>query len=108
VNVEDGSATLPRGNSEAQCQHNGEQVDGASQETGTPSTQGKAPINKYFCSLMNALGVKAGADGSPLKGGTAPVTHFGRYDRMEDFVHGDKNPPNITDPGEFTALRAKP
>jgi len=106
VNVEDASPTLSRGNSEAQCQKDGDQVNGASQETGTPSTSAKAPINKYFCSLMNALGVMAGTDGFPLKGGTAPVTHFGRYDRTEDFVHGDKNPAKISDPGEFTALKA--
>ena len=36
----------------------------------------------------------------------AEVTHFGRYDRTEDYFGGDTNPPEIHDPGEFTALRA--
>jgi hypothetical protein len=34
------------------------------------------------------------------------VTHFGRYDRTEDFIGGGVNPPTIHDPGEFTALKA--
>jgi hypothetical protein len=55
---------------------------------------------------MNALGVKAGDDGFPLKGGTAEVTCFGRYDRTEDFIHGDSNPPTIHSPGEYQALKA--
>jgi hypothetical protein len=55
---------------------------------------------------MNALGVKAGADGFPLRGGTAEVTKFGRYDRTEDFIGGTANPAVIHDPGEFTALKA--
>ena len=47
---------------------------------GTPPDVATQPINKYFCNLMNAIGVKAGADGFPVKGGTAPVTKFGKYD----------------------------
>jgi hypothetical protein len=31
------------------------------------------PINKYFCNLMNAIGVKADASGYATKGGTEPV-----------------------------------
>jgi hypothetical protein len=107
VNVEDGSPELTRGNSEAAC------VDGApstvnaiEQATGTDPRYANAPINKYWCNLMNALGVKAGADGFPLRGGTAEVTKFGRYDRTEDFIGGWANPAVIHDPGEFTALRA--
>ena len=66
-----------------------------------------APINKYFVSLMNALGVKARADDFPLPGGTAEVTHYGMYDRTEDFVGGGTNPPpSITNPGGFDALKA--
>jgi hypothetical protein len=106
INVEDGSDSLTRGNSESQCNGGSDAVDGVSQSTGTPATVGNAPINKYYCSLMNALGVKAGADGFALKGGTAEVTHFGRYDKTEDFVHGGTTPPSIHDPGEFTALKA--
>ena len=107
VNVEDGSDSLARGNSEAQCNDSGNnQVDGVSQSTGTPSTLANAPINKYFCNLMNAMGVKGGADGFAQKDGAGPVTHFGRYDRTQDFVHGDQNPAKINDPGEFTALKA--
>ncbi len=70
-----GSATLTEGNSESQCADgttNG-QVNGINQSTGTPATTANAPINKYFYNLMNALGVKADANGVPQKGGTAPV-----------------------------------
>jgi hypothetical protein len=55
---------------------------------------------------MNAIGVKADADGFAAEGGTQEVTHFGMYDRTEDFVGGGTNPPLISDPGEFSALRA--
>jgi hypothetical protein len=108
VNVEDGSADLTRGNSEAQCAGgtSDEQYDALTQETGTPASLANAPINKYYCNLMNGLGVKAGADGFPAPGGTAEVTKFGMYDRTQDFVHGGTNPPLIHDPGEFTALKA--
>ena len=108
VNVEDGSDNLTSGASEAVC------ADGTPDEitsvtppvTATPATLANAPINKYFCSLMNALGVKAGADGFPAIGGSAEVTHFGMYDRTEDFIGGGTNPPLISSPGEFVALKA--
>ncbi|WP_438034505.1 DUF1552 domain-containing protein [Sorangium sp. So ce204] len=107
VNVDDGSPDLTTGNSEITCADGtSDQVDAISQETGTDPSLANAPINKYFCNLMNALGVKAGADGFPAPGGSAPVTHFGMYDRTEDFIGGGTNPPTIHDPGEFTALRA--
>ncbi|MDC0680163.1 DUF1552 domain-containing protein [Sorangium atrum] len=107
VNVDDGSPDLTTGNSEITCADGtSDRVDAISQETGTDPSLANAPINKYFCSLMNALGVKAGPDGFPAKGGSAPVTHFGMYDRTEDFIGGGTNPPTIHDPGEFTALRA--
>jgi hypothetical protein len=106
VNVEDGSASLSRGNSESQCNGESNQVNGVNQGTGTPSSAANAPINKYFVNLMNALGVEAGADGFPAVGGTAEVTHYGRYDRTEDFVGGGTKPPNITSPGGFDALKA--
>lgn len=107
VNVEDGASNLPVGNSEARCTDDTtDQIDGLSQITGTDAKLANAPINKYFCNLMNALGVKAGPDGFPLKGGSAEVTHYGMYDRTEDFVGGGTNPPTIHAPGEFSALRA--
>lgn len=106
VNVEDGSATLTPGNSELECTASTtDKINGVDQKTGTDNALANAPINKYFCNLMNALGVKAGADGFPAPGGVAEVTSFGRYDRTQDFVGGTKNPPLIHDPGEFTALR---
>jgi hypothetical protein len=106
VNVEDGSPDLTQGNSEAQCVGDVTQYDALSQETGTDPKLANAPINKYYCNLMNALGVKAGEDGFPLEGGSAEVTHYGMYDRTEDFVHGGSLPPNIHSPGEFEALKA--
>jgi hypothetical protein len=107
VNVEDGAADLTVGNSESICGEGGSNVvDGIAMSTGTDPSLANAPINKYYCNLMNALGVKAGQDGFPLQGGTAEVTHFGRYDKTEDFIGGDLNPPTIHDPGEFSALRA--
>jgi hypothetical protein len=106
INVEDGSDSLSRGNSESQCNGDGDQVNGVNQSTGTPSSVANAPINKYFVSLMNALGVKAGEDGFAAPGGSAEVTHFGRYDRTEDFIGGGTNPPNISNPGGFDALKA--
>ena len=107
VNVWDGSPNLSRGNSEVQCMsNNSNQYNALTQETGTDPSVANAPINKYFCSLMNAMGVKAGEDGFPGKGGALEVAKYGMYDRTEDFVHGGTAPPTIHDPGEFTALKA--
>jgi hypothetical protein len=107
VNVDDGSPSLPTGNSEAFCASGAtEMIDGSKLLTGTDPAFANAPINKYFCNLMNALGVKAGPDGFPLEGGAAEVTHFGMYDKTQDFIGGGTNPPTIHDPGEFGALRA--
>jgi hypothetical protein len=105
INVEDGADDLTRGNSEDGCA-DGEDFDASMKLTGTDRSIANAPINKYFCNLMNALGVKAGEDGFPLASGTEEVRCFGRYDKTEDFIGGDVNPPMIHDPGEFTALRA--
>ncbi|WP_437965529.1 DUF1552 domain-containing protein [Sorangium sp. So ce260] len=106
VNVEDGRADMTRGNSEAICGP-GDTEFGADELdiTGTPPDIATQPINKYFCSLMNAIGVKAGPDGFPAVGGTQEVTHFGKYDDTRLFASQDE-PPIIKDPGEFTALRA--
>jgi hypothetical protein len=108
VNVEDGSATLSPGQSESQCTGSGsnQMANGLAQGTGTDPKVANAPINKYFCNLMNAMGVKAGADGFPAKGGTADVTHYGYSDKTEDFIHGGTNPATIHNPGEYTQLKA--
>jgi hypothetical protein len=107
VNVEDGSPTISNGNSEFVCADGtSNMVNGASQNTGTPAAVANAPINKYYVGLMNALGVKAGSDGYPLKGGTAEVTHFGMYDNTEDFIGGGTKPAKINSPGGFDALKA--
>jgi hypothetical protein len=105
INVEDGSADLSKGDSESQCTGGDTQVDGTRQGTGTTPSIANAPINKYYINIMNALGVKAGADGFAAEGGTAEVTKFGMYDRTEDFIGGD-NPQNITSPGGFDDLKA--
>jgi hypothetical protein len=104
VNVEDGAPDLSRGNSARVCETSEQPTP--DDTTGTPPEFANAPINKYFCALMNAIGVKAGSDGFPMEGGTQEVTHFGMYDRTEDFVGGGTNPPLISDPGELSALRA--
>ena len=54
---------------------------------------------------MNAIGVKAGADGFPVKGGTAPVTKFGKYDDTKMFRPAGQQRSTIGNPGEYTELR---
>ena len=63
------------------------------------------PINKYFCNLMNAIGVKADADGFPATGGTHPVSKFGKYDDTKLFSDGGTKAATIEKPGEYTELR---
>jgi hypothetical protein len=103
INVEKGSATLSPGHSDDDCK-NGMSTNLDS--LGTPSDQASMPINKYFCNLMNAIGVKAGADGFAAKGGTAPVTKFGKYDDTKMFADGGTKDATITNPGEYMELRA--
>jgi hypothetical protein len=105
VNVDDGTSDLHRGNSEAPCSEEGGTI-AMDRATGTPPEFGNAPINKYYCNLMNALGVKAGPDGFPLPGGTEEVTHYGMYDRTEDFASGGTLPAFISNPGGFEDLKA--
>jgi hypothetical protein len=107
INVENGMDDPNlRGRSESVCaEGTSTMVNGTTQSTGTVATAGNAPINKYFVNIMNAMGVKAGADGFPADGGTAEVTKFGKYDKTEDFIGGNK-PANITSPGGFDALKA--
>jgi hypothetical protein len=64
------------------------------------------PINKYFCNLMNAIGVKADASGYASKGGTEPVSRFGKYDDSKLF--NTNQPSAIANPGEYVELRANP
>jgi hypothetical protein len=110
INVDGGADDLTRGNSEAVCSDGSASEfnvnDATMKVTGTDRSIANAPINKYFCNLMNALGVKAGEDGFALASGTEEVRCFGRYDKTEDFIGGDVNPPMIHDPGEFEELRA--
>lgn len=84
-------------------------VDGVRQGTGTDPRFGNAPVNKYFCNIMNAMGIKADANGYPAKEGTnSEVTRYGYSDKTEDFAGGvgAVEGATIHDPGAFTALKA--
>jgi hypothetical protein len=113
INVDTGNPGAPdlsQGNSTVQCADGSGagMTNGLTQQTGTDPSLANAPINKYFCNLMNALGVTAGANGFPAKGGTAPVTCFGYSDKTEDFCGGAGAVAGATihNPGEYTAFRA--
>lgn len=106
VNVDDGTADLHRGNSSLLCGPDAELSPAPAGESGTPAEFGNAPINKYFCNLMNAIGVKADETGFPKEGGDNEVTHYGMYDDTRDFVGGGTKAPNITNPGGFEDLKA--
>jgi hypothetical protein len=105
-----GAADLTAGNSMSACTDGtaDQMINGTTQSTGTDPKLANAPINKYFCNLMNAMGVKAGADGFPAMGGSAEVTKFGYSDKTEDFVGGQGAVAGATihDPGEYKELRA--
>jgi hypothetical protein len=105
-----GAADLSNGNSLSACMDgtSNQMINGTTQSTGTSAKVANAPINKYFCNLMNALGVKAGDDGFPAKGGAAEVGKFGYSDKTEDLVGGQGAVAGATihDPGEFKELRA--
>jgi hypothetical protein len=101
--VEGGKTALSVGNSDSDCK-NGMSPFASLDSLGTPPTQATMPINKYFCNLMNAIGVKAGADGFPVIGGTQPVTHYGKYDDSKLF--NSSQPAAISNPGEYAELRA--
>jgi hypothetical protein len=110
INVEDGASDLSPGTSEALCTDggNGSVPSDKLDSTGTPKEVANAPINKYYCNLMNALGIKAGPDGFAAKDGTGEVTHFGYYDDTKDFVSfltKEPPPPAIKNPGGFDALK---
>jgi hypothetical protein len=113
INVDPGSpgaANLSNGNSMSACMDgtSDQMINGTTQSTGTDAKVANAPINKYFCNLMNAMGVKAGADGFAMMGGAAEVTKFGYSDKTEDFIGGQGAVAGATihDPGEFTDLKA--
>jgi uncharacterized protein DUF1552 len=103
VNVEGGKADMTPGHSDDDCQ-NGQSPFASLDLLGTPPDVATQPINKYYCNLMNAIGVKAGPDGHPLKGGTEPVTRYGKYD--DTTLFRTDAPAIIKDPGEYAALRA--
>ena len=102
VNVEGGKTDLTAGNSDSDCQ-NGSTLPNLD-DAGTPPGVATMPINKYYCNLMNAVGVKAGSDGFPVKGGTEPVTCYGKYD--DTTLFSTDAPAAISNPGEYAELRA--
>lgn len=109
VNVIDGAANLSQGRSDAACASGGNEQNPTTfnnKPTATPSDVGRAPINKYFVDLLNAIGVKAGADGWAAVGGTNAVEKFGKYDDTTLFADGGTAPATIKDPGGFAGLRA--
>ena len=105
-----GATDMSNGESMSACTDGtaGQMINGTSQSTGTNPEVANAPINKYYCNLMNAMGVKAGADGFPMKGGAAEVTKYGYSDKTDDFIGGAGAVAGATihNPGEFTELRA--
>jgi hypothetical protein len=105
-----GTATNFLGRSLSQCVDGAPQMaDGVNQGTGTEAKYGNMPINKYFCNVMTALGMKADAKGFPAKDGPASeVTSFGYSDKTEDFSGGLDAVADhkIHDPGGYTALKA--
>src|SRR6185369_4586126 len=104
------TATDMLGRSMSQCADGTDMmVDGVNKGTGTDPRFGNAPINKYFCNVMNAMGLKADAAGYPTKDGPAnEVTHYGYSDKTEDFCGGAGAVPGATihQPGGFTELKA--
>ncbi|HEY7375201.1 MAG TPA: Tat pathway signal sequence, partial [Polyangia bacterium] len=103
INVEGAKPDMTPGHSDEDCQ-NGQTPFADIEKWGTPPDVATQPINKYYCNLMNALGVKAGADGFAALGGTAPVTCFGKYDDTTLFP--TDAPAIIKNPGEYPELRA--
>jgi hypothetical protein len=98
------------GRSLSQCVEGTPQTsNGVSQGTGTEAKYGNAPVNKYYCNIMNAMGMKADAQGFPAKDGTnSEVTHFGYSDKTEEFAGGvgAVAGAKINNPGAFAELKA--
>ena len=105
INLDGGTSNLSVGNSDGDCQ-NGNTLSNLDNAGTMPATVASQPINKYFCNLMNAIGVMADSTGFPVKGGTLPVTHYGKYDNSALFTGGGTQPASITNPGEYTQLKA--
>jgi Protein of unknown function (DUF1552) len=103
INVENANPNMTPGHSDEDCK-NGQTPYANLEMWGTPPNVATQPINKYYCNLMNAMGVKAGADGFAAKGGTEPVTRFGKYDDTTLFPTNE--PAVIKNPGEYAELRA--
>jgi hypothetical protein len=103
INVEGAKPDMTAGHSDEDCA-NGQTPFANLDDWGTPPDVATQPINKYYCNLMNAIGVKAGADGFPAIGGTEVVSRYGKYD--DTTLFGTDDPPIIKDPGEYEALRA--
>jgi len=105
-----GTATDFLGRSLSQCVDGAPQTsDGVSQGTGTVAKFGNMPINKYFCNVMTAMGMKADAKGYPAKDGPgSEVTHFGYSDKTEEFTGGEEavKDHKIWSPGGYTQLKA--
>jgi hypothetical protein len=113
INLDADSGATPEqmlGRSLSQCVDGAPQTsNGINQGTGTESKFGNQPINKYFCNIMNAMGMKADATGFPAKDGPASeVTHFGYSDKTEDFAGGlgAVEGATIHTPGAYAALKA--
>lgn len=113
INVDGGAADMTPGTSEALCKDGGALGSSTAvlDSSGSPMDVANAPINKYYCTLMNALGMKADANGFPSKDGVegTPITKFGYYDDTKDFITfltDNPAPPMIKQPGEFEDLKA--
>jgi len=113
VHLDPESGATPQdmlGRSLSQCtEDTTDMIDGVGKGTGTDPRFGNAPINKYFCNIMNAMGLQADARGYPTKdGGNPEVTHFGYSDKTQDFAGGAGAVEGATihDPGGFAALKA--
>jgi uncharacterized protein DUF1552 len=105
INVENANATMSAGNSSMDCA-NGSTASNLD-SVGTPSGTATMPINKYFCNLMNAIGVQADSSGYAAPGGTAgKVSKFGKYDNTTYFSDGGTRASVIEKPGEYTELLA--
>ena len=113
INLDAGSGATAEqmlGRSLSQCVAGTPQMsNGVSQGTGTEAKFGNQPVNKYYCNIMNAMGMKADAAGFPAKDGPAgEVTHFGYSDKTEDFCGGKGAVAGATihNPGGFSELKA--
>jgi hypothetical protein len=105
VNVEKASTTLSQGNSDGDCKNNMSPF-GSLDSVGTPAGESTMPINKYYCNLLNAIGVKGDAMGVPTLGGTGVVKRVGKYDDSKMFSDGGTKPSAFVNEGEYPELRA--